>query len=620
MKNIKYIILATLTLGFASCKKFLDQQPITQVAQDFVFKDVENTRRAIAGVYSQLTGDQGYGIRLSLYYSVDNDETQGPGGAFDNDRRDMSRYYLTASNAQLEKPFNQLFKGIEFANICIEAIPKSPIYTSGSDKEKAQMKRMLGEALTLRAQYYFEAIRNWGDLPAHFAPSANLIKVNEYPRRVGSDTLYDHIIEDLKTAATLMPWRNEVASIGDDIDERISKGTAKALRARIALFRGGYSLRQTSKQMERSADYLKYYQIARDECKEIMDAGQHTLNPSYKSLWKDQVCAHAITDPNGELMFQVSGFGLGGAADSKLGYYNGPSVNGKGNKSINIIPSYFYLFDSTDLRRDVAIAPYTVLADGAKKTGAAIAAMVDGKYRRDWIKSPSFSPNDNGQYFGLKWQIIRYSDVLLMFAEAENELSSPTPAAYEAVNMVLRRAHGKPVNSPDASVDLPVVFNKDDFFKMLVDERSRELGAEGIRKFDLIRWNLLATKITQTKSFLSSLAATEPTLPIDLGPYGGLITVPKAMYSINNSTADDKAIWANSFYKAAPSSAPAGTTKARWFDVNGTGGFDVVDVVVAPASTSPRFAYGFIHNKSELMPIPQTALNANFNLTQNPNY
>ena len=102
MKNIKYIIIAALTLSFAGCKKFLNQEPITQVSQDFVFSDVENTRRAIAGVYSRLAGDQGYGIRLSLYYTVDNDETQGPGGAAnDNDRRDMSRYTLTANNAQL---------------------------------------------------------------------------------------------------------------------------------------------------------------------------------------------------------------------------------------------------------------------------------------------------------------------------------------------------------------------------------------------------------------------------------------------------------------------------------------------------------------------------------------
>jgi len=73
--------------------------------------------------------------------------------------------------------------------------------------------------------------------------------------------------------------------------------------------------------------------------------------------------------------------------------------------------------------------------------------MVDGKYRRDWVTNPSIAPGSAQQYLGLKWQIIRYSDVLLMFAEAENELNGPTPAAYEAVNMVIRRAHGKAVTS-----------------------------------------------------------------------------------------------------------------------------------------------------------------------------
>ena len=63
-----------------------------------------------------------------------------------------------------------MFQGIEFANICIENIPKMEMYTSGTDQQKKQLRRMHGEALTLRAQYYYEAIRNWGDLSYHFVP------------------------------------------------------------------------------------------------------------------------------------------------------------------------------------------------------------------------------------------------------------------------------------------------------------------------------------------------------------------------------------------------------------------------------------------------------------------
>ena len=111
--------LVSVCLLVTGCRKYLDQQPITDVDASVVFKDVPSTYKAIAGVYSRLVGDAGYGIRLSLYYPVDNDEMQGPSGASDNDRRDIARYAATAGNAQITNPFNQLFQGIEFANIFI---------------------------------------------------------------------------------------------------------------------------------------------------------------------------------------------------------------------------------------------------------------------------------------------------------------------------------------------------------------------------------------------------------------------------------------------------------------------------------------------------------------------
>ena len=607
--NTKYFykrttIAAAVVVLFAlgSCKKFLDQQPITDVSTDVVFADVPSTYKALAGVYSRLVGDAGFGIRLSLYYTVDNDEMQGPTGATDNDRRDIARYSATPGNAQLTNPFNQLFTGIEYANICISNIPKMAMYTGGSDQQKKQLQRMYGEALTLRAQFYFEAIINWGDLPAHFQPASELASSNPFPSRTDRDTLYNQLLADLKTAEDLVPWRNDLTTIGDAPDERITKGTVKALRARIALFRGGYSLRSDGT-MKRGSNYLAYYQIAHDECNDIMSSGQHALNPSFRSLWKDQVNAHAVTDPQGELMFQASGIGGVGAEDNKLGYYNGPTVNALGNKSINVLPTYFYLFDSTDLRRDVTCAIYNVNADGVTKTGQTITAICDGKYRRDWITNPSFAPTNAIQYFGLKWQIIRYSDVLLMFAETENEINgSPTAAAYNAINQVRRRGYGKAITTPDATVDLPAGLSKDAFFAALVKERSLELGGEGVRKFDLIRWNLLSTTLATTKANLlamSNLAA----------PYNNL---PIAMYYKTTSTSDDNTItgglWVNSFYKTAPTTTPTGTAKVVWLSA------------AINTTALSRFATGFTTGKSELLPIPQPARDANVNFTQNPGY
>jgi hypothetical protein len=605
-----------LVLG--GCKKFLDQKPITDLSTDVVFSDVPSAYKALAGAYSRLVGDAGYGIRLSLYYTVDNDEMQGPTGAADNDRRDIARFAATPGNAQLTNPFNQIFQGIEYANICIANIPKMNMYSNGTDQQKKQLQRMYGEALALRAQFYFEAIKNWGDLPAHFSPASTLATDNPFPSRTDRDTLYNRIIADLKTAADLVPWKNDVASIGDQADERLTKGSIKGLRARIALFRGGYSLRQDGT-MKRSADYQSFYQIARDECNDIITAGQHSLNPSFRALWKDQVNAHAVTDPQGELMFQASGIGGVGAEDTKLAYYNGPTVNGFGNKSINVLPTYFYLFDSTDTRRDVTCAVYNVAADGATKIGQPITAICDGKYRRDWITGPSYAPTNAIQYFGLKWQILRYSDVLLMFAEAENELNGPTAGAYNAINQVRRRGYGKAIGTPDATVDLPAGLSKAAFFAAVVRERSLELGGEGVRKFDLIRWNLLGTALADAKANMTRMSAStalvDPSYMAGFPVYAKVTTLPTSMYYITTSVSDNNnigGIWANSFYKAAPAATPTGTTKITWIST----------AITTPGTTSPvgRYATNFVTGKSELLPLPQPARDANANLTQNPGY
>ena len=595
-------VAAIVLLSFNSCNKFLDQKPITDVSTDVVFSDVPSALKALAGVYSRMVGDAGYGIRVSLYYPLDTDEVQGPTGAGDNDRRDIARYAATPGNAQITNPFNQMFAGIEYANICIANIPKMAMYSNGTDQEKKKLQRMYGEALTLRAQFYTEAIRNWGDLPANFAPASTLATSNPFPSRTNRDTIYDRLLEDLKLAATLVPWRNELSAIGDGADERITKGTVKGLRARIALYRGGFSLRQDGV-VKRSADYLKYYQIARDEAAEVMASNQHSLNPSYKALWKDQVNARAVADPNGELMFQASGIGGVGAGDTKLAYYNGPTVNALGNKSINILPTYFYAFDSTDLRRDVTCAIYNVAADGSAKVGQAITAICDGKYRRDWISNPTVSPADKIQYFSLKWQILRYADVMLMFAEAENELNGPTAAAYNAVNQVRRRGYGQSITAPNAAVDLPAGLSKASFFTAIVKERSLELGGEGVRKYDLIRWNMLASKINETKAALLAMSTSA-------APYN---TLPTSMFYRTGSKSDDNrfgatGLWANSFYKAAPTATPSGTTKVVWLSA------------AINTTALSRFATGFVTGKSELLPIPQPARDANRNLTQNPGY
>jgi len=634
LNKLVLLISVSLVLGLSSCKKYLDQQPITAVGPDVVFNSVENARSVLVGVYAQLTGDNTYGLRVSLYFPIGTDEMQGPTGAADGSRRDFPLYATQANNAAMFAPYSQLFKGIQYANLCIANIPEMDLYDNGSDQQKKQLQRMLGEALTLRAQFYYEAIRNWGDLPAHFEPAEVLATKDPFPARTDRDVLYEQLLDDLKKAEDLVPWRNEISAIGDAIDERITKGTVKGLRARIALARGGYSLRQDGT-IKRGSNPQTYYQIAKDETNEIINSGQHNLNPSYKDLWKNQVGSRAVNDPNGELMFQATGIGRTSTADTKMGYYNGPTVvnlatqtGATGNSGVIVLPTYFYLFDSTDTRRDVTCAAYsdTLAPDGTTfyKRGVTITGIFDGKYRRSWINPPLPAGTYLNNYSSTKWQILRYADVLLMFAEAENELNGPTAAAYTAINMVRRRGFNKPINTADPTIDISGL-SKDDFFKALVRERALELGGEGVRKFDLIRWNLLSTAISETKANLTKMGGSIAMIPPSyMAPPPSYVFVPanlpNALYFKGRTTSDDLNIGGlivNSLYKTAPTTIPAGTVKMAWVT-------NAISTGTGTAVTLNHYANNFVTLKSELLPIPQDAITAYGSfaakMPQNPNY
>lgn len=582
-------IAVVLFIGLSGCKKYLTIEPVSSFGPDYVFGSVSNAESAVLGAYACLGGDQGYGIRLSMYYTYDNDEMMGQEGAADNERRDIAHYNTQPSNTQLANPFNQLFRGIERANQSIYNIPRMSLYTSGSGAQQARLKGLYAEALTLRAQFYFELIRNWGDLPAHFLPSS--VDKDLFKSQTDRDTIYNRILSDLAEAAPLLPWRTQASYS----NERITQGAARAIRARIALFRGGYSLRSATSSygavMARPSDYKTYYQIAKDECWAIMQqSGEHNLNASYQSVFKDAINKF-LEEPNGEVLWEV---GMTGGStnfgDSKLGYYNGPRYTGtasQGNSALTVLPTYFYLFDKNDLRRDVMCANYNINAN-LQLAARVMSDMVDGKFRRDWNPITTSA----AQYFGVNWPVIRFSDVLLMFAEADNEINNaPSADARAAFEKVRTRGFGGNSALIGATPSLYA-----DFFTALMKERSLELGGEGIRKYDLIRWNKLGEKIQLVKDQLAAIVANQ-------APYDQL---PKNMYYLANQPMASGMVWGNSFYEPSPATAPAGYTTLAWL-----GGTGINNKIIG------SFARSFEANKKELLPFPQAAMDANPNLKQN---
>ena len=616
MKNKIYQLIAALTIFIAvvifnSCKKFTEVEPVSQFNVAQAFSDVSNATTALIGVYDELQGDNGDGIRLSMYYPYDTDEGIASGG-IDNGRRGVGRYQLLLSNAEIANPFRQLYRGLEKANLCIEQIPLMAQYTPGTAAEQALVKRLHGEALTLRAQYLFELIRNWGDVPAPMIPAYK--QTDLFLASTNRDSTYDKILADLALAKTLVPWRTAAGPR----NERITKGAVIALRARIALFRGGYSLRPNASgaglgTMERRSDYLTYYNIAKTECEELMaNRGEHTLNPNFENIWRS-VTSFAY-DPQAEILFEVGAGGGNGNSDSRMGNYDGPNLNnasryGAGGGGIQMLPNYFYAFDSVDTRRDVTLTHYQVNSANNLKSQRRLGELNTGKYRRDWRVPllPGTVLN-----VGYNWSVIRFSDVLLMYAEAVNEINNgPTQQAKDAFEEVRKRAF-----RGNTTLIGITPSTKDSFFTAITNERFLEFGHESIRKYDLLRWNLLGAKIADAKEKIIAIRDR-------VAPYNN---VPQYIYwknvgeEIQYFAGTNTALTAQPFWRPTQIPSPTtGWTRVDWgqhltanvLTVDGTGNKPLWQAM----------AFFFTPGKSELLPYDLGTIAAyQGKLKQNPGY
>ncbi|MBN2524605.1 MAG: RagB/SusD family nutrient uptake outer membrane protein [Bacteroidales bacterium] len=582
-KSIVLIFTVLFITGLFSCDDYFEVERVSSFEPENIFVNVDLTRQAILGIYQLMTRDEGYSKRISMYYGVDTDIAMCT-GSLDNGRRGIAKYAANSGNEEIYKPWTNFYNGIERANICIEEIPKSPLYNNGSDDEQYEMKRMHGEALTLRALHYYELVRNWGDVPLQLKPYKPGDDLN--PPKTDRDIIYEQIISDLLLAETLVPWRSMVPN-----DERITKGAVKGLLARIALARGGYSLRREGG-MQRGTNHLEYYQIARDQCWEIMQSGEHALNPDYEDIFRTQ-CELKLENAYYESMWEVA---MGQSVSGENGYYLGTKLGdksryGKGNPGLQAIPTYFYSFDSLDTRRDVTIAYYEVDDDNIRLLRDLNNINV-AKWRRDWM-DPLFP--GTAKYTGINWVLLRYSDILLMFAEAENELNSgPTQAAIDALKAVRERAFR---GNEDQIPSIPSDY--EGFFHAIVQERAWEFGGECLRKHDLIRWNMLDSKLSEMKDELRKLAVREY-------PYED---IPENIVWRNNG---EQLEFLNMYYYM-DSAAIADRDTVYW-----------PNVTEWTASISDEYintiAEFFQPNSRELLPIHQNIIDVNANLENDYGY
>lgn len=554
MKRNIVVLMAVGLIGFSSCQKFLNQPPESQLVPEVIFSSTDLASNALNGVYALMTSDYSYSQRLAFAYPCNSDiEWIGADGSSYNANtyRGLSNYLGSSSNDAVQREWDNTYKLIERANLVINGIKKSPLLAGGTAAQQATMKTLMGQAMTLRALAYFDLVRNWGDVPFKAEPTESDLS-NVYMEPTDRDVIMESLIKDLQEASTMVPWVGEGVSSA----EFINKGFVKGLTARIALARAGYSIRNKSGYpTERGSDYLNYYKIARQECLDIMNSGKHSLNPSFRNVW-EKVNSWQLDQAYNENLFEIA---LGYQRSGEMGYSIGVRFYkndkyGFGNNA-NMAQTgayYYYMFDRTDLRKDATIAYYQYSDNAGTQKEYFKANPMDWNFAK-WdqrMMSASFIADNKkaaGKVgYGVNWIMMRYSDVLLMFAEADNEINNgPTAEAKAALKLVRARAFPAAEQSSKVESYVNNLASHDDFFNGIVNERAFEFGGEGLRKYDLIRWNLLGTKIELERAAMKKMLNRE-------APYDQLPTTIYYEYNATGNTDEINKTTIN-MYADAPS-------------------------------------------------------------------
>ena len=502
MKKINYIPLFIGVAALVSgCKKVLDAPAKSALEEPVIFSTQNLTEGAITGILQTFGETNSHRGRYLVYYGTNTDaEVQNSIKNVADDKSRLTNYNTNVINGQMNTTNNvwaMLYQGVERANLAIRGLK-----TYGNVSSNPQMAQLLGEALTLRAVFYCELIKGWGDVPGRFDP---ITSENLYVPRTDRDVIYKQLLADLAEASNYLAWPNATSRTSSV--ERVNKAFAKGLRARIALMAGGYALRQ-DKTVRLSTDPelapAKMYEIVKKECTDIIGSNSLKLLPSFEQVFKN--LNQELTAPNQESMWEIPFnetrgrviFDLG-VNHAKIDKYTAQNKGG----TVIANPVMWYEYEKEDTRRAVSITPYGWDSDGTQSTAyqvpSTLGRMYLGKYRYEWMSRRVTSTNDDG----VNWIYMRYSDVYLMAAEAINELDGPAAAAP-----YLKEIRSRAYSANPAMVTAymaTATASKSAFFNAIVKERNLEFVGEMLRKNDLIRWNLLDSKLAENKTKLQQL-------------------------------------------------------------------------------------------------------------------
>ena len=628
-KIISAACIAMGVISMSSCSDFLDQKSPSELETTDVYNSTYYTELRVNKIYGGLTQDRTYSQDLAIVWNLNSDielvDGLGDDATNTTSERGNMNYNASPAWSKISGVWDAIYGVIEDANDVVAGVRNSNLLTNGSTSEQQTMKRYLGEALTLRAMCYLDLVRFFGDVPFKTEPSKSDLS-NAYLSKTDRDEILDQLLVDLEEAVEMLPWADEV---GGYTTERITKGYAHGLLAQIAMTRAGYAIREKAKEGYETASYsdatyptqrpaadvrTDLYARALKHLSAIINNGTHQLNPSFENQWY-LINQLQLDKTYHENLFEIP---MGRNVTGELGYTVGVRMNGVtteygyGNSSgkLKLTAPLLYSYDKNDLRRDITIAAFEIKQDGKNTIESMLGNAPFGLYCAKWdcrkMSNEWLQENLKAtakHMTGVNPVKMRYSQVLLYYAECLNELAGPEGSyqgdagitALQALALVHNRAFSEASIANNYMNNVPRT--KEGFFEALVQENAWEFAGEGYRKWDLIRWNLLVDRINAFKqTYLNDLQS---------GKY------PDKLY-FNYSDAEQTKIDMNSVtWYSLPSNPDdyAGSVDGFGKSAVGTGKDKQVDTNL-PTISSGLVGDGVVVKNRYLMPIASTTISA----------
>lgn len=480
--KLKYNLIAIALLGFSfsSCSDFLEQNPQTDLSENDFYKTADDILSAVNGAYSSLQEGDIYG-NWYVFGEIPSDNTRNQLSGSVTTQNEFDQFYIDTQNSMIANFWKAAYKVINRTNTILGRIDGIEINTELANRYKLECK-------FIRALMYFNLVRVYGDVPLVLKEIS--ISESYDILREPKENVYNQIIADLKEAQDL-PVSYSTAE-----DGRATQGAAKALLANVYMT-------------------LHKYAEAETILAEIINSGRYSLLENtpgslnidgYKNVFSP--VNHNSKEGIFEIQFLKGGYGEGSNYANNFAPENsGTNVVAVGGTGGNNIPEMdiYNAYEEGDLRRDFAMS--LGYYDNRKNN-----EWVESRYVCKFMDVP-YQNNDASN----NYPVIRYADVILMYAEALNQ-NGKTAEACKYLNMTRRRGFGYQTTET-SPVDLQTT-DKAQFALMVEQERRVELAFENHRWFDLIRTGR-AVEVMRSKGFSlneTNLICPIPQKQIDVNP------------------------------------------------------------------------------------------------------